>query len=714
MTRRWLISLAGAVWLTVQALAPVHAQDAQVAPALLVADRVFITTERKLIAEGHVEALQGDIRLRASRITFDRATGLLTIEGPIRIDQGDTTTVLADFAEMDKGLQNGILKGARLVLDQQLQLAGLQMTRVGGRYTQLYKTAVTSCRICDNGRPPLWQIRARKVIHDQQERQLYFEGAQFRVLQVPIFYLPAMRLPDPTLKRATGFLIPSVRTTTQLGTGLKMPYFIRLGEHKDLTVSPYVSARTRTLNLRYRQAFRKGGIEFEGAYTRDDLFPGKDRGYVFGTGHFSLPSDFELTFDLKVVSDDAYLVDYGLPDLDRLKSEIALRRIKRDTLFQIGIVHYKSLRDSEADPLIPSPIGDAYFQQRYFPAAIGGEVRLALNLHGHSRSSNLDVLGRDITSATADIDWRRSWTSARGLRADWQIGLSVDTFDITDDSNYPPQVTRVTPRMGLTLRLPMTRTMASGATHFLEPVMQLGWSDVNGDNVPNDQSGFVEFDQGNLLSLSRFPAHDRREDGVSFVYGLNWARYAPSGWQASATIGQIFRQTTDPEFTASSGLSGTSSDILLAGQLKLEKGLALTARGLLNDSFGLSKAELRGDWDYRRVDLSGSYIWLRADAAEQRPDPVSEIWFDGSYEVNPQWTASANVRYDISEGRASTAGVGLFYRNECVTVSISANRRYTSSASVEPSTDFGFTISLSGFAVESASREYRRTCDSKS
>ena len=683
-------------------------------PSLLVADRVFLTRDRTLIAEGNVEAFQGNIRLRAARITFDRTSGKLTIEGPIRIDQGENVTVLAEFAELDKGLQNGLLKSARLVFNQQLQLATLQMTRIDGRYSQLYKTTVTSCQICENGRPPLWQIRARKVIHDQQERQLYFEGAQFRVLDIPVFYLPALRLPDPTLKRATGLLIPSLRNSTQLGTGLHLPYFVPLGPHKDLTVSPFLSTKTRTVNLRYRQAFRAGTIEFNGAYTRDDLEPGEGRGYTFGTGSFNVVGDFTLAFDLKTVSDNAYLLDYGLPDLDRLQSEISLTRVKRTSLIHLGLNHFKSLRDSENDALIPSLIGDLSIQRRFFPARLGGEVRLGLGLHGHNRTSDLDIVGRDIDNITVDLDWRRSWISVAGLRTDWQMGISSDIFDIRQDSSFTPHVTRHTPHARLSLRLPMTRTTASGATHFLEPIAQLSWSDVGGAAVPNDQSGFVEFDQGNLLSLSRFPAHDRREDGLAFVYGLNWARFGADGRQASVTIGQVFRQTGHTDFTVTSGLSGTSSDILLAGQLKLNKGVALTARGLLDDSFGLSKMELRGDWDHNRIDLSGSYLWLRADAVEGRVSNLSEIWLDGTYDMNPNWRASANVRYDISDARATTAGIGFLYRNECVTVDISLNRRYTSSTSVEPSTDFGFTISLNGFAVESGSKEYRRTCNSNS
>ncbi|WP_425043923.1 LPS-assembly protein LptD [Primorskyibacter sp. S87] len=678
-------------------------------PAILVADQVFITPERRLIAEGNVEAYQGDTRMTARKITFDRETGKLTIEGPIRIDQGGEIIVLANAAEMDEGLQNGLLTGARMVFDQQLQLAALQMTRVGGRYTQLYKTSVTSCHVCEDGRPPIWQIRAQKVTHDQLERQLYFEGAQFRVLDVPVFYFPGIRLPDPTLERATGFLIPSVRTTSRLGTGIKVPYFFRLGDDKDLTLSPYVSSKTRTLDFRYRQAFRRGRIEFNGAHTRDDLLPGENRGYLFGWGRFNLANDFNLDFDIKTTSDNAYLVDYGLPDQDRLRSELSVNRIKRDSAFRVGLIHYKSLRDSEDDDLIPSSIGDINYEHRLFPNAIGGEFRLGLDTHSHERTSSADVIGRDVARATVDVAWRRHWTFDAGLRTDVELGFSGDVFDVSDDSNYPTKSSRHTPRAAMTFRYPMTMG-TEGGTHFLEPIVQLGYTRVSGQDNPNDESNFVEFDQGNLLSLSRFPAPDRREDGATAVVGLNWAHYNANGWSALATIGQVFRQNADPNFTKSSGLSGTSSDVLLAGQFRLTDELALTARGLLNNKFNFSKAELRGDWQNETSRLSSTYIWQGRDPAEGRNTEVSELWFDGAYEFNPNWHASANVRYDIQEARATRAGLGVIYRNECVTVDISINRRYTSSTSLEPTTDFGFSIALSGFAVESREKNYRRSC----
>ncbi|MFA3915377.1 LPS-assembly protein LptD [Ruegeria hyattellae] len=689
---------------------PPGSQTQEQTPALLVADQVFITPERQLIAEGNVEAYQGEVRLRAQKITFDRESGTLSIEGPIRIDQGGEITILADAAEMDQGLQNGLLRGARMVFEQQVQLASLQMTRVGGRYTQLYKTAVTSCHVCEDGRPPLWQIRAQKVTHDQAERQLYFEGAQFRVLDVPIFYFPALRLPDPTLKRANGFLVPSIRSTSQLGVGVRVPYFFKLGDHRDLTLTPYLSSKTTTLGFRYRQAFRRGRININGAFTRDDILKGEDRGYLFADGIFALKNGYRLGFDIKTVSDDGYLLDYGLPDYDRLRSQIALERTTRDEAFLGRFIHYKSLRDDEVDDESGAQIFDLDYQRRYFPDRIGGELLLGFEGHAHRIDTEEEVVGRDLARATADVAWDRYWILGQGLRTELHLGTSVDGFKFFDDDVNPDNVLRATPRAALTLRYPMTRQEKNGATQYLEPIAQLGWTNVTNSDVPNEESGFVEFDQGDLLRLSRFPAPDVREDGATFVYGLNWARYDPAGWQAYATIGQVFRQYANPNFTKTSGLQGTSSDILLAGQIRMNNGLALTTRGILSGELNFDKAEVRADWFSDRLNFSSTYLWLGRDPQEDRDMAVSEVWFDGGYQVDPNWRALADLRYDIQDSRAVRTGIGAIYKNECLTINISLSRRYTSSTSVEPSTDFGISLSLDGFAVEGASKEYRRSC----
>lgn len=679
-------------------------------PAVLIADELFITADRELVARGNVEAFQGQVRLQAQEIRYDRVTGALTIIGPIRLQDGDSITMLADAAQLDETLRTGLLSGARIVIDQQLQLAAATVQRVDDRYNQIYKTAVTSCNTCTSGKPPLWQIRARRVIHDKDERQLYFDQAQFRIRNVPVFYFPRLRLPDPTVERWTGFLIPSFRSTTELGFGLKIPYFIALAPDRDLTLTPYISSRTRTMELRYRQAFIKGDIEINTALSRDDERPGETRGYIFADGTFDLQNDFELKFDIEATTDDAYLQDYGYSSKDRLDSQLLVSRARRDDYTAGSLIVYNSLRDNERNSTIPTIIGDLFYQKRFFPTSFGGEFRLTANAHNHIRYSDEDIEGRDVSRVNTQAEWLRGWALPGGFKAEARAGLAADIFNITQDSSTNQNQKQISPFTTLALRYPLTRVEEDGTTQFLEPIAQLAYTGGSQLNIPNEESTLVDFDDGNLLALSRFPSPDRRERGGVGALGVNWSRFAPTGWESALTLGQVIRKKSDESFTVSSGLSGTRSDYLVAGQIKTLNGWAVTARTLFNESFDFTKAEILGSYGHKRGALTGSYLWLTEDPGEDRFIDTSELYLDGSYLIADSWTASADWRYDVIESRASTAGLSLVYFNECVEVDFSVRRRYTSSSSLEPSTSFGLSIGLRGFSARSGSDAYTRTC----
>jgi len=691
--------------------------------ATLLADRIVLSGSDQLIAEGAVEVYWHEHRLSASRLVYDQTTDRLSIEGPIRlVEPGSTGSVIvADSAELSRDLQNGILIGARMVIARELQLAANRIERRDGTVTVLSEVVASSCRICASDPTPLWEIRARRITHDTTNHQLHFDDAQFRAFGVPLMWLPNLRLPDPTVTRMTGFLRPAFRTTSSLGPGLKLPYFFALGDSADLTVTPYLAANfTRTLGLRYRQALREGSFSLEGAVSRDSILRNETRGYLFGDGRFALPGDFTLGVQLRVVSDPSYLLNYGISEEDRLWSGVTLQRVRADELIWLKAGNTHSLRDGESNSTEPMLSGDLSWIKVFHPTTFGGELTLEGALHAHRRASTLTVDGvedldtasdgRDMARLSGTADWRRNWLLGNsGILAAAEAELAFDATAVRQDATYQGDSLRALPSLGVELRWPWVAT-SGRAAQVIEPVLQVVWSRDDLKTIPNEDSWLTEFDEGNLFAFSRYPGGDARERGLRANLGLSWTRHDASGWSLGVTAGRVLRARDLGQFSPGSGLAGKSSDWLVATHLTTAGGLTLSNRALFDDGFGFARDELRLAYLGKTAQIAAGYLWMEANAAEGRTTDTSELLLETGWSWTDGWRSTFSTRYDFTAERAARAALGLEYANECVTVDLSLSRRFTSSTSVEPETDFGLSVELAGFGAGSASGRAARVC----
>ena len=227
----------------------------------------------------------------------------------------------------------------------------------------------------------------------------------------------------------------------------------------------------------------------------------------------------------------------------------------------------------------------------------------------------------------------------------------------------------------------------------------MAWSDVGGNDVVNEDSTTSEFDQANLISLSRFTGEDAVETGFRVAAGLTWTRIGQTGWDSTLTVGRVFREDDNDDFTLTSGLSGTASDWLIAGQLLTPMGLTINSRLLVTEDYDVTKSETRVGWSSEKLDLSAGYIFLPEDAGEDRDDDVSEWTIDAAYRFNDTWTMGFDARYDIISNGPSETGLEIGWQNECVNVDFSVSRRFTTSTTLDASTDFGLSVGLNGFSA---------------
>ncbi|WP_102222735.1 LPS-assembly protein LptD [Acidimangrovimonas sediminis] len=671
-------------------------------PATLVADNVELKGDNSIVATGHVVVFYQGTRMEATKVVYDKANDKIDITGPIRLTQPDGTIVLADQAELATDLKNGILTSARMVLASKLQLAAAQINRVDGRYTQLTKTVASSCQVCAGHRTPLWEIRATKVIHDAEKHQLYFDNATFRLAGVPILYLPRLRLPDASVKRSTGFLLPMVHNSTLLGTGVTLPYFVALGPSKDLTLYPELYTRSRTLAFRYRQAFRNGYMSWTGAASRDDFHTTGTRAYLFGSGDFNLRNDYKLHFDVQLASDKGYISDHDFSGLDRLQSDLILSRTRRSDFSSARLYAFHSLRGEDDNATLPEYAAGYTRIHRFTMPGIGGQASLSFDTLALTRPSSTDVSGRDDARASAEFNWQRSWIFGPGVVFTSLAKATTDFYVIRQDSTYPSTITRTIPEGAVELRWPLVKQEAGGGSQVLEPIVQLILSPDSVTAVPDEDSTMVSFDEGNLWSLNRYAGYDAIEYGPRANVGLRWTRYSPGGWVLGAVAGRVFRVKSAQDFSTASGLDGARSDWLTGVRVSSPNGLVFTGRAVFNDQMSLSRSEAQLSYGRPRYNFSTSYTYLNADPSENRSVDTSEWGMGAWYKVSDTLDSSINWRYDFQAQRATSAGIGLNWHTECISVNLSLSRSFASSTSVTATTTFGLLVNLLGISGRSA------------
>ena len=106
--------------------------------------------------------------------------------------------------------------------------------KLSNQKSMFNKSIFTICNYRENDKCPPWTIQASKMLHDNIKKTIYYDNALIKVYNIPIFYIPKLSHPDPTVERRSGFLPPTITDSKNLGSGLSLPYFFDLGKIKIL------------------------------------------------------------------------------------------------------------------------------------------------------------------------------------------------------------------------------------------------------------------------------------------------------------------------------------------------------------------------------------------------------------------------------------------------------------------------------------------------
>jgi len=233
--------------------------------------------------EGDVVIIYGPYTVEADRVEYDGATGDVTGEGHLRIRGGrNHERIAASHGTMNLKSGSGrfydvtgsigvktTTKGTVYTIGNPFIFTGRMVVRDGPEHYEIYDGTVTSCQLPN----PDWRFSSAKfLVHDGSARAY---NSVFRLLNIPIFYLPYIAHPTDTDSRQSGLLIPVIGQSSSKGFIFGEQIFFVINRSTDLTVGvEYFSLRGWSQSAAFR--WKGGGLSHITAH-----YSGlQDRGYT--------------------------------------------------------------------------------------------------------------------------------------------------------------------------------------------------------------------------------------------------------------------------------------------------------------------------------------------------------------------------------------------------------------------------------------------------
>ncbi len=450
-------AIAGAACLMA---APAGAAPQQAAGARMVVEaKEMVYDEKKntVTARGQVQILYKGRLLEADRVVYDRNTSRVYAEGNARLTETNGTVARAERFDFTDDFKAGFIESLQVDTTDNTHFSAPRAERAGDA-TIFDMGAYTACEACkdDPSKPRTWSLKAKRIIHDNAEKMIYYEDASFELLGLPIAYVPFWSSPDPSVKRKSGFLTPAFTYRSQLGAGFGIPYFWALAPDYDLTITPMFFTRQGPfVTAEFRKRFDNGGFTFRaegthvgdpGAFAQAPLGAGGKewRGAIQTMGDFWLNDRWRAGWDITALSDRYFLQDYKQYNFllqnyffREASSTIYLSGQGPRSFFDMRGYYFQGLspNDVQAQQSVVHPVIDynrAFDIEPALTSGIGGQVEVDANVASTSadlanyESINPRTLDRfyglyNVCQAyTRDIVPQRSRCLLRGVGGDYQ------------------------------------------------------------------------------------------------------------------------------------------------------------------------------------------------------------------------------------------------------------------------------------------------------
>jgi LPS-assembly protein len=551
----------------------------------------------------------------------------------------------------------------------------------------------TSCKISDTCPP--WSLKSSEIIHDKAKKTIYYKDATLQLYDKPVFYFPKFFHPDPTVKRQSGFLIPSLISSNSGSNSLKLPYYKVLSENQDITFSPRLYANQDLLTqVEFRQIEKNYENILDFSVKKINA---SSKSHFFSNSKIDLSliefDSSNLEINLEKTSNDTYLKIENIEasqnfNPSSLNSFVSFNASKEDLNLSIDFQVYENLSiEKDSDK----------YQYVYPSFSISKTLNTVFNEYGslNYQASGFQKKNDTNVSETAfrnDINFSSiPFFTKSGFRNDFSLLFKNANHDAKNSRNHKNDLSsNFYTSLILNSALPLTKNSKNYESEF-KPKLSLRLSPTKSENIADKDR---RINIVNVFSNNRLALSDSLEGGMSLTMGTEYSLNKKNGSEIlNINFAQIYRDINEERLPVKSKMNTKSSDVV--GEIKF------TPNNYINFDydFSLDNNLKSSNYNMAKSTLSINNFITSFEFLEENDEIGSESFLSNetSYAFNARNKLLFRERTNRKTNLKEFYNLAYQYKNDCLVAAIDYNKNYYSDRDLKPTEELFFSLTIVPF-----------------
>ncbi len=571
--------------------------------------------------------------------------------------------------------------------------------KLGAKKSTFNKSIFTICDYRENDKCPPWTIQASKMLHDNIKKTIYYDNALIKVYDIPIFYIPKLSHPDPTVDRRSGFLAPTLTDTKNLGIGVSLPYFFDIGRDKNFTLTSKIFVDENPLiQGEYHQAFMNSNFLADFGFTQgykntSSTKKSGEKSHFFSkfiknfTGDDGSNNSFSLA--IQDVSNDKYLklykinsnlVDYNT---NTLENHINFTHENDDLFFGFNASIFETLKESYEDKyeyILPEITIDKNLLNNDKVGNLDLQTNISTHLYDTNKLQNFIV---------NDFDWRsKDIFFESGLNTKILGNLRNINYEIKNVDEYKEDPTsELFGALGLFSKISLRKKQDS-SEHLLTPKLLLRYAP---GSMRNETSG-SRLTPSAAFNLNRLSNIHNFETGMSGTLGFDYKTTAKDR-EFDFSVAQVIKDVENNKMPDKSSLNEKVSDLVGSANVKLSKNFSLNYNFALDQNYqDLNFNELGTNMNFGPINFDFNYL-------QEKKHIGNQDYFTTKINLQnkDQGTFSFETKRNLITDSSEFYNLSYEYINDCLRAGLVYRREFYNDSELEPENSLMFKITLTPF-----------------